>query len=112
VQLLDCDRVSLPGTYVFYRLVLKWGLLSGNPSPACFQSYARRGLALDLSKYCYQQASVLAVGGHMCLARSVGQCNPTLICLRNPCMGRDATLLALISNKLAGIPLAADSFIR
>lgn len=94
-QLLDYGCVSLPGTYAFYHLVLKWGLLPGKASPVCFQSYARRGLALELSKYCYQQASVLAVGGHMCLARLLSLCNPTPVCPRNPRMGRDAVLLAL-----------------
>lgn len=102
VQLLDRGCVSQLGTYAFCHLVLKWGLLSGKPSPVCFQSYAKRGLALEVSKHCYHQASFLIIGGHMCLATSAGACNPTLVCLRYPRMVRDAAVLALVPFQRTG----------
>lgn len=72
------------------------GLLSGKPSPICFQSHPRKALALEPCKYFYQQDSVLTTGGHMCLAKLVGLCNPALVCFRAPHMGKDAALLAIL----------------
>lgn len=107
VQLLGCGHVSLPGTYAFYHLILKWGLLSGKPSPVCLQRCARGGLALATSKL----QSLLFVA----MSAWQGQWARALqarFASETPTWGTMQPFWLFSSNKPAGSPLVADSSVK